>query len=173
MADGSLLFSLKGHNSMVKDVVYSPDGKKLASASSDNTVKLWNVADGSLIFCLEGHNSTVNDVVYSPDGKKLASASADNTVKLWNVADGSLISSLEGHSDAVSALAYSPDGKTIASASSDHTVKLWDVNFDLNLDALMVRACDWLHDYLTHNPNVSTSDQRLLEGTSASQLEQT
>ncbi len=173
MADGSLTFSLEGHDTLVKVTVYSPDSKTLASASWDATVKLWNVVDGSLIASLEGHSNRVNAVAFSPDGKTLASASDDTTVKLWNTVDGSLIASLEGHSNRVNAVAFSSDGKTLASASDDTTVKLWNVDFDLDFDALMLRACDWLHDYLTYNPNVSTSDRRLLEGTSVSQLEQT
>ena len=171
--DGNLLYTLKGHVHWINGVTYSPDGKTLASASSDSTVKLWNMANGSLTFSLEGHDTLVKVTVYSPDSKTLASASWDATVKLWNVVDGSLIATLEGHSNRVNAVAYSPDGKTLASASDDTTVKLWNVDFDLDFEALMVRACDWLHDYLTHNPNVSASDRRLLEGASASQFEQT
>ncbi|MFH7024731.1 MAG: AAA-like domain-containing protein [Heteroscytonema crispum UTEX LB 1556] len=119
--------SLEGHKSWVFSVVYSPDGKTLASASDDSTIKLWNVATGKEISTLSGHKSSVRSVVYSPDGKTLASASDDSTIKLWNVATGKEISTLSGHKSSVRSVVYSPDGKTLASASDDSTIKLWNV----------------------------------------------
>jgi WD40 repeat protein len=65
-------------------VAFSPDGKTLASASGDNTIKLWSV-DGKALNTLKGHGSAVLSVAFSPDGKTLASASRDNTIKLWNL----------------------------------------------------------------------------------------
>ncbi|AFY99280.1 AAA-like domain-containing protein [Calothrix sp. PCC 6303] len=119
--------SLEGHESDVRSVVYSPDGKNLASASHDKTIKLWNVATGKVISTLTGHESEVRSVVYSPDGKTLASASRDNTIKLWNVATGKVISTLTGHKSYVNSVVFSRDGKTLASASHDKTIKLWNV----------------------------------------------
>ncbi|MBC1242316.1 PD40 domain-containing protein, partial [Nostoc sp. 2RC] len=72
-----------GHSSRVNSVVFSPDGKTLASASDDKTIKLWDVSTSKAIKTLTGHSSRVNSVVFSPDGKTLASASDDNTIKLW------------------------------------------------------------------------------------------
>ncbi|MBW4597980.1 MAG: hypothetical protein KME46_35030 [Brasilonema angustatum HA4187-MV1] len=98
----------------------------------------------------------------SPDGKTIASASRDKTVRLWNL-QGQLLKTLSGHSEAVWGVALSPDGKTIASASSDKTVRLWS-QWNLNLDDLLVRGCDWVRDYLQTNPNVSESDRHLCDG---------
>ena len=92
-------------------MTFSPDGKLIASASLDRTVRLWDSATGSCHSTLEGHSDTVTAVTFSPDGKLIASASRDRTVRLWDSATGSCRSTLEGHSDTVTAVAFSSDGE--------------------------------------------------------------
>ena len=119
--------TLQRHRDVVNAVSFSPDGQTLASASNDNTVRLWNTATGICRQALEGHSGWVKTVAFSPDGQTLASASYDNTVRLWDIATGVCRQALKGHSSGVSAVAFSPDGQTLASASYDKTIRLWDI----------------------------------------------
>ena len=119
--------TLTGHTDNVYSVSFSPDGTLLASGSSDDTIKLWDVATGEEIRTLTGHTNIVYSVSFSPDGNTLASGSWDDTIKLWNVDTGKEIRTLTGHTDDVYSVSFSPDGTLLASGSSDDTIKLWDV----------------------------------------------
>ena len=120
---------LSSHQREVYSVAFSRDGTTLASASSDGTVILWDVAEGTPRGkLLEGHQGPVYSVAFSRDGTTLASASSDGTVILWDVAKGTPRGKpLKGHQGPVRSIAFSRDGTTLASASSDGTVILWDV----------------------------------------------
>jgi WD40 repeat protein len=125
---------LTGHSSEVSSVMFSPDGNLLASASWDNTIRLWNTSNlnnPQLIGQpLRGHANLVSSVAFSPDGKTLASSSRDNTVRLWDLTTPTDIKELTAPLTGGGALymvAFSPDGRTLAAASDDRTVRLWDV----------------------------------------------
>ncbi|OUL34278.1 hypothetical protein BV372_14260 [Nostoc sp. T09] len=120
--------TLKGHANSVYGVSFSPDGKILATASADNTLKLWDTSTGKEIKTLIGHTNSVNDISFSPNGKMLASASDDNTLKLWDTSTGKEIKTLIGHTNSVKGVSFSPDGKMLATASSDNMVKLWNTS---------------------------------------------
>ncbi|NQE38019.1 AAA-like domain-containing protein [Microcoleus asticus] len=146
--------SLEGYSSSVWSVAFSPDGLTLASASGDNTIKLWNLQTGKPIKTLTGHSLLVRSVAISPDGLTLASASADNTIKLWNLQTGKPIKTLTGHRNEVTSIAFSPDGLTLASASVDNTIKLWNLQTQKNIKTLRghssaVNNLAWSPDSLT------------------------
>ena len=102
----------------------SNDGKKFASGSDDDTVKVWDMTSGECLQTL-GHSSIVLSVTFSPDGTKVASGCMEGTVNLWDVTTGTLLHNLEGHSSDVRSVSFSPDGTKVASGSLDKTIKIW------------------------------------------------
>ncbi|WP_159789666.1 toll/interleukin-1 receptor domain-containing protein [Sodalinema gerasimenkoae] len=111
-----------GHSDKVWDLDVSLDGNYIASASSDNTVIIWQL-DGQPHQTLRAHSNWVRSVSFAPDGTTLVTGSDDDTVRLWNL-QGILLRTFSGHDASVRTVQFAPDGTTIASGSDDATVRL-------------------------------------------------
>ena len=126
IATAQLKATFEGHTDNVWSVAFSPNGKMLASASWDQTVRLWNVKTERLLHTLRGHTNDIMSVTFSRDSQTLASADWDGRIHLWNPRNGKLKRTLTGHAGGVPSVVFSPDGQTLASGSADRTVRLWN-----------------------------------------------
>jgi len=147
-ATSRLLFSLAAMGSGEQDIgglfngvlalEFSPDGKRLATASAEGTAKVWDAVTGEEHLTLTGHNGGLTDITFSPDGKRLATGGADATARVWDAATGRELLTLAGHGDRVWSVAFSPEcvsppdtpaercGARLVTTGRDRTVKVWD-----------------------------------------------
>src|SRR6266568_8378274 len=133
---GSTLLTYTGHLSPVATVAWSPAGTRIASGSSDQTVRVWDATSGAHSFIYRGHTTNINAVAWSPPrtSQRIASASGnsffggEHSVQVWNAVTGARILTYTGHTQPVHTAAWSPDGARIASGSEDKMVQVWDAS---------------------------------------------
>jgi WD40 repeat protein len=130
---GRLRQTLSGHDARVWCVVFSPNGKKLASCSGDynapnepGQIKIWDLATGKEERTFLGHKGIALRVAYSPDGATLYSASWDGTIRVWDIQRSKEQAVLQGHQGAAVRICFTPDGKTLISAGFDGTMRYWN-----------------------------------------------
>ena len=111
LGERPIVRTLEGHTGWVNSVAVTPDGKRAISASSDRTLRVWDLESGQSLAHAQGHKDRVNSVAVTPDGKRAISASSDRTLRVWDLEKGRLVRTLEGHLDVVNAVAVTPDGR--------------------------------------------------------------
>lgn len=117
--------TLAGHTDEIQGAIFSPDGRRILSASKDNTARLWD-ADGRPLATLAGHTKSVTRATFSPDGQRILTASNDQTARLWDLS-GRQLAIFQGHTATLESAVFSPDGQRALTASQDHTARLWDL----------------------------------------------
>ncbi|HEY0484424.1 MAG TPA: hypothetical protein VGD37_43185 [Kofleriaceae bacterium] len=113
------------HDESVGAVAWSPDGRRLATASEDRTARVWDAVSGHALTRL-AHQGRVTAVAWRPDGRQLATASEDGTARVWDAVSGQALTLLLAHHGRVTAVAWRPDGRQLATASEDGTARVWD-----------------------------------------------
>jgi WD40 repeat protein len=111
----------------IRRMVFSPNGRYLASAGYDKLVKLWDTATGSPLRTLVGHRGRVSSVEFSGDGAMLVSGSSDRSVRIWSV-DGEEIDTFHGHRAPIRCVAFSPDGTRVAAGDEAREIRVWNTS---------------------------------------------
>jgi WD40 repeat protein/serine/threonine protein kinase len=119
------LRTFSGRGAVISCVAFSPDGKKLATAGSDSTASVWDVANNKELLRLKGHKGWVRAVAFSPDGLKMVTGGGDATAIVWSATSGKELARLKGHHSWIECVAFSPDSQKIVTSSRDGTAKVW------------------------------------------------
>jgi len=113
--------------SAVYSAIFSPDGRRVVTASSDRTARVWEAGTGTPVGAPLQHQNAVNSAAFSPDGRRVVTASSDHTARVWEADTGKPVSALQ-HQDVVNSAAFSPDGRRVVTASSDNTARVWEAD---------------------------------------------
>jgi len=127
ITDGVLIRSFETP-SPINQIVCSPVDDLVATAHSDNTIRIWHLLTGQLIRTLNKHVNKVTAIAFSPDGRLLASGGLDSHIQVWRLADKMLLQTLHTHTKRINRVTFSPDGKFLASAGEDGRVCMWGAN---------------------------------------------
>jgi WD40 repeat protein len=125
--DGKLLGDFGISDDAFFAVAWSPDGKRLASAGADRTIRVHDLSTGKEELSIEDHADWVMGLAFSPDGTKLASASRDKTSKVFDANSGDSLVTFNGHGESVYGVEFTPDGKQVVTSGADKQVRIWNV----------------------------------------------
>jgi WD40 repeat protein len=126
VSDWTLLGTLRGHDDVIFSIAFSPDGKRLVSASFDHTLRLWDVDTQRAVRTYPHHSDFVYSVAFAPGGKQIVSASKDRTVQLFDADTGKSVYTFSGMEQDVMAVAVRPDGKRVVSSGFESGIWWWD-----------------------------------------------
>jgi len=124
---------LVGHKDSVYGCALSPDGSRVASASADHVVAIWETSERRTSFLLTGHRDWVNDCAMHPSGNLLASVSSDRTLRLWDLNSRARKLAFVAHAQGATCCAFSPDGRHVMSGATDGSLVRWSLDFDEQL----------------------------------------
>jgi WD40 repeat protein len=165
---------LTGHTDVILDLAFHPDGKWLATASYDRTVKIWDLATGRDVRTLRDHSDAVYGLAFSPDGKWLASAAADRAVKVWDVHTGARLYTLGEATDWLYTVAWSRDGSRLAAGGVDKSIRVWQVSAKAGKIVQSVFAHEGAVNRLTYSSDGKTlyslSEDRTLKAWEAERM---
>jgi WD40 repeat protein len=122
---GQVIQELRGHHAAVYAVAFRPDGERMATASFDHTIKIWDMESGRLVRSFTGHQDKVLTLAYSADGRLLASAGLDGTVRLWDAINGRPMASLTSRNRCVQGVAFTPDGRRLIACGEAGIAEMW------------------------------------------------
>ena len=128
-SNGKLIDVLARTPDVALDARFAPDGTKLATASTDGRIRVFEQREQEwgILKTFVNHSDWVNAVTWSSDGKRLASASRDKTAKVFDLESGKRVVTFSGHSGSVNGVAFHPDGKQVYSTSEDKLLALWKI----------------------------------------------
>lgn len=124
-ATGAVTRELLGHSKSVVGLAWSPDARRIATASNDGTARIWDAQTGATLLTLSGHSGPVLAVAFSPDGRRVLTGGADKTARLWDAANGRRLFTLSGHTLGITSVAIAPGGAELLTGSTDRTARLW------------------------------------------------
>lgn len=117
---------MEGHLKAILGIDFSSNGYHIATASEDNSCKIWDLRKRSILYTIPAHTNLISDVKFQKDsGNYLVTASYDNTVKLWTTRTWQPLKTLSGHDGKIMAVDISSDNQYIATSSYDRTFKFW------------------------------------------------
>ncbi len=158
----SALLTYRGHRGGVYSVAWANGGKRIASASDDGTVQIWDASTGRRLLTYRGHVSWVWDAAWSPDNTFIASCGIDHTVKIWYAVTGDTLLTYRGHTNGVTSVVWSPNGQHIISSGQDETIQLWEVATGTTLFTYYYGAdsvVDWSPNGQQFVVGISTGEQ--------------